>query len=127
MNLKDFTQGLQNFLNSLSDGATVNQYMGLLRQALPALGGFAVALGFVSPEHMNAQVQQILTAAGPVLLFIGFIWSIVANNKSSIMKAAAGLSETTPSTDGKTIIVDDAWLTNVVAKRKMDRERFSAR
>jgi hypothetical protein len=117
MNLKDFTQGLQNFLNSLSDGATVNQYMGLLRQALPALGGIAVALGFVSPEHMNAQVQQILAAVGPILLFIGFVWSMIANNKSSIMKAAAGLSETTASTDGKTITVDDAWLASVVAKK----------
>ena len=91
--MKDFWAGLKNFLNSLTVQASVDQYMGLLRQAIPALGGLAVALGWISPEHMNATVINILAVAGPAMLFIGFVWSLVANSQFSIRKAAAKLPE----------------------------------
>jgi hypothetical protein len=91
--MKDFWNGLVAFLNSLKDSATVDQYMGLLRQAIPAIGGLCVALGWISAEHMNSYATQILAAAGPVLLFIGVVWSMIANSQFSIRKAAAKLPE----------------------------------
>jgi putative Mn2+ efflux pump MntP len=94
--MKDFWAGLVNFLNSLKDSATVDQYMGLLRQAIPAIGGLCVALGWISQEHMSAYVTSILSAAGPILLFIGVVWSMIANSQFSIRKAAAKLPENKP-------------------------------
>jgi hypothetical protein len=91
--LKDFWAGLKNFLGSLSDSSKVDLYMGLIRQALPALGGLAVALGWISPEHMNSLTGQILAITGPALIAIGVVWSLVANSAFSVRKAAAKLPE----------------------------------
>jgi hypothetical protein len=66
---------------------TWDQIAGLLRQLLPFVGGLAVARGWLTTEQMTAAVGAIITLGG-----IG--WSIKANNKTSIIKASAGMNET---------------------------------
>ncbi len=98
---------IKEFLDSLRNPVTIDQYMGLLRQLLPALGGFAVALGWVPAEVMNTKVTWILSVLGPAMILTGGIWSMFANNKTSIIKAAAKLPETKVE-DGKIIVNDPA-------------------
>jgi hypothetical protein len=106
--MKNFLAGLAAFFASLANPVTVDQYMGLLRQLLPAIGGFVVALGWLPSDVMNAKVQLILSMAGPAMILAGGIWSMFANNKTSIIKAAAKMPET--QQDGNSIVITDPAL-----------------
>ena len=72
---------------------TTDQIMALIRQALPLLGGVAIALGWFTADQVSAFTQVILQIAGPGLAFIGVVWSFFANNKTSILTSAANMPE----------------------------------
>ena len=71
---------------------TQDQLMGLLRQLLPVLGGLALAFG-VSQATVNYWINVIFQIAGPLSIIAGIVWSLIANNKTSILTAAANLPE----------------------------------
>ena len=98
-------EAIRGFLDSLKNPVTVDQYMGLLRQMLPAVGGFLVSLGVLPPDFVGKTTSTVLTLAGPVMILIGAIWSLKANNKTSIIRSAAKMPETRVE-DGKIIIND---------------------
>lgn len=66
-----------------------DQWLAILRQLLPALGGIAVALGWLTKDQVGPLVANILAAAGPLMLVGGTIWAVIANTRASIMASAA--------------------------------------
>lgn len=97
-------------MNNITDYLTPsqNQIMGILRQLLPALGAVAVTLGWVTQEQLGQVTAIILELAGPIMLIAGWALSLKANTKTSIIKAAAGMTET--SVTGNIIKIDDPAL-----------------
>lgn len=85
-----------------------NQIMGLLRQVLPALGTVAVTLGWITSDQLGQITAIILQLAGLITLVISFVLSLKANTKTSIIKATAGMAET--SVSGSTITINDPGL-----------------
>lgn len=65
---------------------STDQIMGLLRTYLPALGALMTAYG------LTKEASWVTTAeltVGPLAIVICGVWTLVANMRSSIMKAAA--------------------------------------
>ena len=65
---------------------STDQIMGLLRTYLPALGALMTAYG------LTKEASWVTTAeltVGPLSIVICGIWSLIANMRSSIMKAAS--------------------------------------
>ena len=98
---------IKSFLDSLKNPVTIDQYMGLIRQAIPFIGGVLVAFG-ASADWVSGAGTDILLIAGPAMTLVGVIWSMVANNKTSIIKAAAKMPET--ERDGRALIIIDPAL-----------------
>lgn len=65
-----------------------DQVMGQLRVIIPALGTIVSAFG-VSGATANHYVDLALSMVGPIAYLVVAIWSLVANSRASIMKAAA--------------------------------------
>lgn len=65
-----------------------DQVMGQLRIIIPALGTIVTALG-VSQAEAGSYVQIGLASVGPISYLVVAVWSLVANSRASIMKAAA--------------------------------------
>jgi hypothetical protein len=67
---------------------TQDQVMGQLRVIIPALGTIVSAIGVSSGDV--GQLQNLaLTLVGPISYLIVAVWSLIANSRSSIMRAAA--------------------------------------
>ena len=62
--------------------------MGQLRIIIPALGTIATAFG-ISSTQAGSFTQIALASVGPISYVIVAIWSLIANSRESIMKAAA--------------------------------------
>src|SRR5882757_5743749 len=62
--------------------------MGQLRIIIPALGTIATAFGISSAEA-GSYTQIALASIGPISYVVVAIWSLIANSRASIMKAAA--------------------------------------
>ena len=62
--------------------------MGQLRIIIPALGTIATAFG-ISAAQAGSYTQIALASIGPISYVVVAIWSLVANSRASIMKAAA--------------------------------------
>lgn len=65
-----------------------DQVMGQLRIIIPALGTIATAFGLSSAEA-GSYTQIALASVGPISYLVVAIWSLVANSRASIMKAAS--------------------------------------
>ena len=65
-----------------------DQVMGQLRVIIPALGTIATAFG-VSSAEAGSYTQILLTSIGPISYVIVAVWSLIANSRKSIMKAAS--------------------------------------
>jgi len=65
-----------------------DQVMGQLRIIIPALGTIVSAFG-VSGATANNYADLALSMVGPISYLIVAIWSLIANSRASIMKAAA--------------------------------------
>jgi hypothetical protein len=65
-----------------------DQVMGQLRVVIPALGTIATALG-LSQAQAGSYTQIALASIGPISYIVVAIWSLVANSRASIMKAAS--------------------------------------
>lgn len=72
---------------------THDQWMGIIRQILPMIGGLMVALGWMTTDQMNSLVQVIMQIAGPIVTIAGVIWAAIANSKKSILQSAAQMPE----------------------------------
>lgn len=62
--------------------------MGQLRVIIPALGTIVTAFGVTSAQA-GSWTQLALGMVGPLSYVIVAIWSLVANSRASIMKAAS--------------------------------------
>lgn len=113
--MQNFLKALGAFFASLANPVTVDQYMGQLRIAIPALGGIAVAAGWIPADVMNTKVQSLLAIIGPIMIVAGSVWSLIANNKSSIIAAAAKMPETQHK-DGNIIVITDPALAQTAKK-----------
>ncbi len=65
-----------------------DQVMGQLRIIIPALGTIVTAFGVTSTQA-GSWTQIGLSMVGPISYLIVAIWSLAANSRESIMKAAA--------------------------------------
>jgi hypothetical protein len=65
-----------------------DQVMGQLRILIPALATAATAFG-VSQTEAGSYVQIAMASIAPISYVIVAIWSLIANSRASIMKAAA--------------------------------------
>lgn len=73
---------------------TMDQFVGLVRQLLPFLGGLLIALG-VSQTDSSTLIAKVGEVVGPLATVVGVIWSLVANSKKSILKSASSIPEVT--------------------------------
>jgi len=65
-----------------------DQVMGQLRIIIPALGTIVTAFG-VSGATSHQYVDLVLAMVGPLSYLVVAAWSLAANSRESIMKAAA--------------------------------------
>lgn len=65
-----------------------DQVMGQLRIIIPALGTIVTAFGVTSTQA-GSWTQLALGMVGPLSYVIVAIWSLIANSRASIMKAAS--------------------------------------
>lgn len=70
-------------------GMSNDQLMSLLRQVLPALGGLAIGLGWLSPEKVASITAFVLQVAGPAMVIAGAVLAVIANTRKSIMASAS--------------------------------------
>jgi hypothetical protein len=66
-----------------------DQVMGQLRIIITSLGSIATVLGITGAATINQDVNIALALLGPATLLGGAAWSLIANSRASIMKAAA--------------------------------------
>lgn len=67
------------------------QIMGLIRQILPVLGGIAMTFGWLTPGQVATGTATILSIAGPGLIVISTIWSLVAKTNTALVTAAVAV------------------------------------
>lgn len=72
---------------------SVDQAMALFRQILPILGALAVSFGWIAPERVAPLMANVLSIAGPAMIFGGAIWAMIANSKTSIIASASAMTE----------------------------------
>jgi hypothetical protein len=65
-----------------------DQVMGQLRIIIPALGTIITAFG-ISQAEAGSYVQIALASIGPLSYLVVAVWSLIANSRESILKAAA--------------------------------------
>lgn len=74
-------------------GMTNDQLMGIVRQIVPILGTLATSFGWLSATQVTGITSIVYQIAGPALLLVGIVWSLIANSKTSILTAAANIPE----------------------------------
>src|SRR6266446_101074 len=67
---------------------TIDQAMAILRQVMPIVGTMLTVFG-LSSATANGIVNLVMSGAGPALTLASLVWSFIANNRASIMAAAA--------------------------------------
>lgn len=72
---------------------TQDQFMGIVRQVLPIIGGLLTALGWLSPETVAQLSGVVAQGAGAVFVLVGLVWAYKANSKSSIIASATQMPE----------------------------------
>lgn len=66
-------------------GMSQEQILGLLRQILPVIGTVVTTLGITTPDKFGAISATILIIAGPIMIIISAIWSLITNTRSSMI------------------------------------------
>jgi len=75
-----------------SRNMTTDQFVGLIRQLLPFVGGILTTVGF-SKEESETVLGKVGEIIGPLATIVGLIWSYVANSKKSILRSASQMHE----------------------------------
>lgn len=95
---------------------TQDQFMGLLRQALPFFGGIAVGKGWLTPSEVANFSDLVLQIAGPIMLVGSSIWAFIANSKKSILQSAGQMPEVSK------VVVNDPALAASVPSAKVNTQ-----
>lgn len=95
---------------------TQDQVMGIVRWAIPFVGGIAVGKGWLTTAQLTDLTNVALQLVGPLMAGAGVIWSIKANSKSSIIQSASGIPEV------KSMTISDPALAEA-AKKPTDSAR----
>ena len=69
------------------------QWMGLVRQLLPVLGGIAVSFGWLTKDQVAGVTATILQISGPAMILASTIWSVWTNTKASLATKVAAMPE----------------------------------
>ncbi|MFE1598171.1 Pam3-gp28 family putative phage holin [Methylobacterium sp. ID0610] len=69
------------------------QLLSLARTLLQIGGALAVARGWISAEQMASLTDQLIIAAGALVMIGTTIWGLVARSKKNLVAAAAALPE----------------------------------
>lgn len=77
-----------NNLNPLNLTPSQDQLMGQLRLLIMAIGTVATTAG-ASATTTSYWVNMALTLSGPAIIIGSIIWSLIADSRASIMKAAS--------------------------------------
>lgn len=93
---------------------TQDQFMGLLRQVLPFLGGLAVGKGWLTAAEFADLSTLVLQIAGPIILVGSSIWAFAANSKKSILTSVGQMPEV------QKVVVTDAQLADSVPSDKVN-------
>lgn len=74
-------------------GMSTEQIMGLIRQILPVLGGIAVSLGWLTSGQVGDLTATVLQIAGPGLIIISTIWSLLNKTQANLVATVASMPE----------------------------------
>ena len=72
---------------------TFDQFMGMLRQFLPTIATLLTTLGVISTTQETSFVSVGTIVIGAIGQVAGFIWSLKANSKTSIIASASAMPE----------------------------------
>jgi hypothetical protein len=92
-----------------------DQFMGQLRQILPALGWILILTGKVTPETWGTFMSVVPPAIGGLIVLGSAGWALLANTRASILKSVAAMKETSVKDDGQgnaIILVKDKELSD---------------
>jgi hypothetical protein len=92
------------------------QTSGQLRQLLQALGGIAMALGWLTTGQVEQWTQTILQAAGPLAMLAGVIWSYKVNRPVDLVASVVNMAKD-PQSPVKGVVVE-----NTMAGRELKND-----
>ncbi len=74
-------------------GMSSEQWLAIVRQMLPVIGGIAITFGWLTNDQVSDLSAAVLSALGPVMILGSAGWAIYMKKKSEIIKSAAALPE----------------------------------
>lgn len=69
------------------------QMMGLIRLVIATLGSIATTFGWMTPDKVATTTATLLAIAGPAMILVSTVWSMVAKTNTAIVTAAANVPE----------------------------------
>mgnify|MGYP001612760081 FL=1 len=69
------------------------QVLGQLRQILPVIGTILVSLGVMKPETVGNLTSTILVIAGPIMIIVSSVWSLVDKTKASMVSKVDAMAK----------------------------------
>lgn len=69
------------------------QVMGLIRLLLTTFGSMAVTFGWLAPDKVASVTATLLAIAGPAMILVSTIWTMVSHTNTNIVTAAANVPE----------------------------------
>ena len=70
-----------------------DQITAQVRQVLTAIGALLVTLGIMSPEAVGSKISFVMTIVGPAMVAASSLWSIQANLKATQIAAVNAMPE----------------------------------
>lgn len=74
-------------------GMSNEQWLAILRQMLPIIGGIAITFGWLTKDQVSDLSVAVLSAVGPMMVLGSAGWAVYMRKKSEIIKSAAALPE----------------------------------
>ena len=74
-------------------GMSNEQWMGLMRVVLPALGTLFAALGFIKAADVPTWTDTAMQIIGPSLIAISAVWTVIKNKKANLINTVAAMPE----------------------------------
>ena len=106
-------------------GMSQEQILGQLRQILPVVGTILVSLGVMKPETVGNLTSTILVIAGPIMIIVSAVWSLIDKTKTSMVAKVDAMAKDptspvlgvimAPTAEGKDLAASIPGSTTVVA------------
>lgn len=67
------------------------QMMGLIRLVIATLGSIATTFGWMTPDKVATTTATLLAIAGPAMILVSTVWSMIAKTNTAIVTAAVAV------------------------------------